>query len=189
MRAFVAVPVESRELLERLGDARRPFPRLYGVKWIPTQQLHFTLKFLGEVEGARLDAARAAVETAATEVPPFSLALDGLGVFPPRGEVRMLWAGCGEGRGQLEQLAARVEESFAAAGFDRETRRFTAHLTLARVKEPAAGRALVPHLPREGGPSFGLLPVKELVLFRSDLAPSGPTYTPILRAPLVARAD
>ena len=186
IRAFVAVPVASRDLLVRLGDVRRPLPRVSGVKWIPTHQLHFTLKFLGDVAPERLLAAQGAVSEAAAGVHPFEVVLEGLGTFPPRGDPRIVWAGCGAGRAALEALASRVEERFAAAGFAPEARRFAAHLTLARVKDPAAGRSLVPSLAGQAPEAFGILAVRELVLYRSDLQPSGPTYTPLLSIPLGA---
>ena len=189
VRAFVAVPVEDAVTRRRLAGAGSLLPGFHGLKWVPPGQLHFTLKFLGEIDPERVPDARAATEAAAGGGPgPFRLALEGLGAFPPRGPARVLWAGCGAGAGDLVALAAAVEEAFAAAGFPPEPRPFAPHLTLARAKDPEAGRRLaralasVPHEP------FGSVGVSSLVLYRSDLTPRGPDYTEIVRVPIESPA-
>ena len=149
-------------------------------------QFHFTLKFLGETPEERLPAAREAAERAAAGAAPFDLALEGLGAFPDAGPPRVVWAGCGEGREALAALARAVEEAFGEAGFPREPRPFSPHLTVGRVKDPrkVPGRSFRDALARESGRGFGIVPARELVLFRSDLSPAGPTYYPLVRVPL-----
>jgi 2'-5' RNA ligase len=187
IRAFVAVPVEGPVVRRRLAGARSLVPPLHGVRWIPEAQLHFTLKFLGDVEEGRVDAARAATRRAARGE-PFRLALEGLGAFPPRGGARVLWAGCGEGAAALSALAARVEEAFAAEGFPRDERPFSPHLTLARVKDPDAGRRLARALPSVPPEPFGAVDVSSVVLFRSELGPRGADHTELLRAAIESPA-
>lgn len=185
LRAFVAVPVEDPVVRRRLAGARSLLPELRGLRWIPEAQLHFTLKFLGDIDEERVGDARAATAAAARGgVPPFRLDLGGLGAFPPRGPARVVWAGCGDGTEGLVSLAAAVEEAFAAAGFPTEPRPFSAHLTVARVRDLDAGRRLsrlLPSVPRE---AFGAVSVSSLVLYRSDLAPRGPDYTELERVAL-----
>ena len=125
------------------------------MKWVAPHQLHFTLKFLGGLEPLRLGAAGQALRDAAGRAAAFELALAGLGVFPPAGAARVFWAGCAGGRSELEALAARVEEAFATEGFPPEPHPFAPHLTLARVKEPPAGRLLARSLPRARRPTSG----------------------------------
>jgi len=195
IRAFVAVPVEDAVVTRRLGGARSLLPPLHGVRWIPEGQLHFTLKFLGEIGPDRVEAARAATAAAAraaAESPkapgPFRLALEGLGSFPPRGPARILWAGCGEGAEELTGLSLAVEEAFVAAGFPREARPFSPHLTLARVKDPAAGRRLAQLLPSVPPEPFGVVRVAGLVLFRSELTRGGPEYARLFEAAIESAA-
>ena len=189
IRAFVAVPVEDGVVRRRLAGARSLLPELRGVRWVPEGQLHFTLKFLGDLEESRLGAARRAAAAAAPAAPrAFRLALEGLGAFPPTGSARVVWAGCGAGAAALASLAASVEDAFLAAGFPREARPFSPHLTLARVKDPGSGRRLkqvLPSVPRE---PFGTVVVGSVVLYRSDLSPAGPEYSELLRVALESDA-
>jgi 2'-5' RNA ligase len=188
VRAFVAVPVEEAVVRRRLLGARSLLPELQGLRWTPAPQLHFTLKFLGEIEESRVEAAKRATAAAARGAPAFALALEGLGAFPPRGPSRVLWAGCGAGAGELVRLAAAVEAAFAAEGFAPEARPFSAHLTLARVKDPDAGRRLARALPQVPAEPFGTVAASSLVLFRSELTPRGADHEELLRVALESPA-
>ena len=195
IRAFVAVPVEDPVVKRRLAGARSLVPPLPGLRWIPESQLHFTLKFLGEIEEERVAAAKAAasaVSRARTEGPgpavPFRLGLEGLGAFPPRGPARVLWAGCSEGADALSALASAVEAAFTAEGFCREERPFSPHLTLARVKDPDAGRRLARALAAVPPEPFGVVSVSSLVLFQSELTPRGAEHSELLRVAIESPA-
>ncbi|MBK9374543.1 MAG: RNA 2',3'-cyclic phosphodiesterase [Holophagales bacterium] len=201
IRAFVAVPVEDPVVKRRLAGARSLVPPLPGLRWIPESQLHFTLKFLGEIEEERVAAAKAATSAAivaiaaaraVTESPvpaaPFRLGLEGLGAFPSRGSARVLWAGCGDGADALSALASAVEEAFTAAGFRREERPFSPHLTLARVKDPDTGRRLARALETVPPEPFGVVSVSSLVLFRSELTSRGADHSELLRVAIESSA-
>lgn len=198
IRAFVAVPVEDPVVRRRLAGARSLLPPLHGLRWIPESQLHFTLKFLGEIADDRVEAAKAATSLAAgasravargaRPAGPFRLALEGLGAFPPQGPARVLWAGCGEGAEALAALGAAIEEAFVADGFPREERSFSPHLTLARVRDPDAGRRLSRALASLPAEPFGAVSVSCLVLFRSELTPRGAEHTELLRVAIESHA-
>lgn len=188
IRAFVAVPVEDPVVRRRLLGARSLLPELHGLRFTPAHQLHFTLKFLGEIEEGRVSDARRATAAAARRAPSFRLALEGLGAFPPRGPARVLWAGCGAGAGELVRLAAAVESAFVEEGFAPEARPFTAHLTLARVKDPDSGRRLARVLPDVPSEPFGAVAASSLVLFRSELTPRGADHAELLRVALESPA-
>lgn len=185
IRSFVAVPVEDAVVRRRLAGARSLLPELRGVRWTAERQLHFTLKFLGDLEEEQLADARRATAAAARAGPAsFRLALEGLGAFPPKGSARVVWAGCGAGAAALASLAAAVEEAFLSAGFPREERPFSPHLTLARVRDPGSGRRLAQALPSVPEEPFGTVVVGSIVLYRSDLSPAGPDYSELLRVAL-----
>jgi len=188
IRAFVAATVEDAVVRRRLAGAKSLLPPLHGVRWIPDGQLHFTLKFLGDVEDERVPVARETTRAAALAAGPFDLALEGLGAFPPRGPARVLWAGCGPGAAALSALAAAVEDAFVARGFPREERPFSPHLTLARVRDPDAGRRLARALASLPPEPFGTISVRELVLFRSELTPRGAEYFELLRVAIESAA-
>jgi 2'-5' RNA ligase len=165
-----------------LRDAAGTLP-FGGIRWVPAHQFHFTLKFLGEVPDDRVAAAREATARAAARISPFDLALEGLGAFPEAGPPRVVWAGCGAGCEELVALAAAVEAAFGEAGFLKEPRTFSPHLTLGRVKDPRAipTRPFRDALARGTAAKFGTIAAREIVLFRSDLSPAGPTYTALSR--------
>jgi RNA 2',3'-cyclic 3'-phosphodiesterase len=201
IRVFVAVPVEDPVVKRRLAGARSLVPPLPGLRWVPEPQLHFTLKFLGEIEDSRVEAAKAAPLAAAAAAATaggeargarpageFRLALEGLGAFPPQGPARILWAGCGEGAEVLTAVGGAVEEAFVAEGFPREERPFSPHLTLARVKEPEAGRRLARVLPTIPLEPFGVVAVSCLVLYRSELTPRGAEHAELLRVAIESPA-
>jgi 2'-5' RNA ligase len=95
-----------------------------------------------------------------------------------------VWAGCGEGAEALVEVAGNVEKALVDAGFPAETRPFSAHLTLGRVKDPAAGREVARRVQALPGESYGRVLVDQVVLFSSVLSPSGPAYTPLQRVRL-----
>ena len=117
-----------------------------------------------------------------------AVGLLGLGAFPPRGPSRVLWAGCGAGAAELVRLAAAVESAFVAEGFAPEERPFSAHLTLARVREPDSGRRLARALPEVPPEPFGVVAASSLVLFRSELTPRGADHAELLRVALESPA-
>ena len=188
-RAFVAIPLPDA-VRGRLGSIQdRLRPAQADVKWVKPDQLHVTLKFLGELS----DAARASLEgglrAAAAAAAPLDLAVRGLGTFPASGAPRVVWAGVAEATpGRLAALAAAVEAAAAAVGFPAENRPFAAHVTLGRGKSPRNARALRPLLERRPEPEAGSFRADAFVLYRSDLSPQGPTYTEAGRFPLASGA-
>ncbi len=136
VRSFVAVELpeelkeELFELNLRLKSTGHP-----GVRWVDPRGIHLTLKFLGDVAVNRLDDITAALVEAAREITPIQLEVGGLGVFPNPRRVRVAWVGISGEIDKLQQLQQRVELSLVKIGFPAESRRFTPHLTLARVRE------------------------------------------------------
>jgi RNA 2',3'-cyclic 3'-phosphodiesterase len=185
LRVFCAVelPDEVRSrAAERMRRLRAEFP---GVRasWEKPEKLHITLKFLGELEPARVEALSNAAARAVAGVEPFELTVDEPGAFPPHGQPRVLWLGILDDSGRLAFMHRALETACAAAGFGRESRAFKPHLTLARLRSPQGARELAaahrdaPFEPQ----SFG---VSELVVMRSELGPGGSRYTPLSRHPL-----
>jgi 2'-5' RNA ligase len=185
MRLFLAleIPDRIRRLLAGMrGDLEHSWP---GWRWVRPEGIHLTLRFLGEVEPALDAECRQAWADAVVGISPFDLRLGRLGRFPGGGKPRVLWVGLEEpgGEGQLAGLAARVENSARECGFPPEKRPFRPHLTLAR-----AARGARPHwadgIRIETGEPFS---VGSLVLFRSQLNPSGARYTALERFELKGR--
>jgi 2'-5' RNA ligase len=183
VRTFVAVPVDESEVVAALRRSQDSMRDVGGVTWVGSGRFHFTLRFLGEIAGERVEAAKEAVTSVAGSG-TFPLALAGLGTFPPGRPARVVWAGCTEGADRLVSLALQVEAALVAAGFPREERSFSPHLTLGRVKDPRAGRTLASRLESAPPSDLGSLRVTEVVLMKSVLSPEGPAYTPLAVAKL-----
>ncbi len=150
------------------------------VRWVPAENLHVTLRFLGDVSPERIDGLVDRVRAVATETDPFSCTLDEVGAFPKPTRARVLIARISPAAA-LVDLAARVEAAVVAAGLAPEPRRFRPHVTLGRVRRPPL---------RVVTPAASLAPIRvaaaEVVLFQSDLGAGGAHYTPLARLPIDA---
>ena len=153
-----------------------------GVAWVAPENLHITLKFLGGVEEARLGKVVAALEPAATGS-AFDVAVRGLGAFPTPTRPRVIWAGTAPA-GAFVALGQTVDRAMAALGFPPETRPFSPHVTLGRVREPRRDPALAAVLEAAATRAFGTLAVGRISLMRSDLSPRGARHTELGGWPL-----
>lgn len=176
IRLFVGLEVPP-DLAERLAAQGSGLP---GARWVPARNLHLTLRFIGEVD----EAAAEEIHDRLTEVaaPPFTLTLAGLGLFGDRHRAHTLWQGV-ERSDELFRLAARIEAAVVRAGQPPEPRKFSPHISLARVKQTTPGRIqefILAAPPHRAEP----LPVTGFALFRSTLARGGPEYDVLERYPL-----
>ncbi len=183
-RSFVCIelPEEIKKKLAELQSRLRPLAR-GAVSWPKPEGLHLTLKFLGDVDPGRLDAAADALLAGCAESHGFQVSLRGTGGFPDLRAPRVLWAGLSEPSGELEKLQLRMEQAFRANGFAPEERPFSPHLTIARVKAPREVAALARQWQATVVENL-CFSVQEVVLMRSDLRPEGAVYTPLRRARL-----
>jgi 2'-5' RNA ligase len=179
MRLFVALdlPDVAKDALAAVaGGVTASVP---GARWVPRDNLHLTLVFLGGVDDARVPELSAALITAAKTAAPFTARLGRAGAFPSRRRARVLWIGMEDDAGALTRLAEATAAALEPLGFERERRAWTAHLTLARFRTPCD---LSSSPPIEVSPlSFE---VRELSLFRSRLGRPTPVYEPLARFPL-----
>ena len=156
----------------------------FTARWIPRENLHITLWFIGEVVEARGDAIADSLRRP-FELPSFRLRLAGCGAFPPSGPPRVLWIGTAEGTGDMRVLYDRVATRLVPLGLPAEMRRYTPHLTIARVKDQGRAPArAVRQVIAAASADCGESPVTGVTLFRSRLSPRGAAYEPLLRVPL-----
>ena len=183
VRCFIAVELPDElktgltQLQSRLKLGEQPW-----VKWVDPYSTHLTLKFLGSVAVDRIDEITGAIEEAARGMSPFHLEVKELGVFPNLRRVQVAWVGISGEVNKLGQLQQRLESNLARLGFAPESRPFTPHLTLARLRDQAS--------PGERQ-SFGQLivstrfeaaytiEVDAISLMRSQLTREGAIYTRI----------
>jgi 2'-5' RNA ligase len=187
LRAFVAIEIPE-SLRERCAAIGRRIARdTGGVSWVRPANLHLTLKFLGGARPAQLERLAESLAHKAAKTEPFEVELAGLGCFPSARRARVIWIGVAEGGEPLRALADKVEGAAAKAGFDREARPFSGHLTLGRVrmKSDGTGRGdLSDLIAREDPGVLGRFGVTEVVLMHSRLHPGGSVYIPIHRIAL-----
>ena len=182
MRAFFAVDLPDA-LAPAVAEAQAPFADAPGVNPVGPEQAHVTLKFCGDVSDGddetepTVDDTIAAGERAVDRagVVPFECAVAGLGVFPSREYISVVWAGVGRGGDDLTALHEALEAETTALGVDPADHAFTPHVTLACV-ENAAGAEAVRDALDDGDPTVGSFAVDEVRLLKSTLTASGPEY-------------
>lgn len=182
VRAFVAFPCPPgiramiiRKMIEwKAMDA--------DVAWADPARAHVTLRFLGNAEPDALERLAASLSRVAGAADPVTARPGATGAFPGWQRARVLWLALDSG-GSIERLADSVEAAVRSAGFEPEGRRFTAHLTLGRVRDRQGAVRAVAAV-REWAPVGELEPVPEIVLYRSDLGPRGARHTPLARFPI-----
>ncbi|HLQ38706.1 MAG TPA: RNA 2',3'-cyclic phosphodiesterase [Planctomycetota bacterium] len=181
MRCFVALELPE-PLQARLACTIAALRGVGDVKWVQQQQLHVTLKFLGDATEPQLLPVRAAL---AAVRGPLCCSLAGVGHFPSHGAPRVLWAGVAGDTAAMAALAARFDEVGGAVGIAREDRPFHAHVTLGRLRTPQAAGTLLARLAANAAQVHSeLLPAPAVTLFASELQPGGSHYTSLLRVAL-----
>ena len=175
--AAVEIPEEVRgALAEAVKPVRERFPK---ARWVPIQNQHVTVKFLGSTYPRLVEWVTGSISTVAGHHAPFTTRVEGLGAFPNAHRARVLWAGLHDGDGRLDRLAAALDEALARE-FAAEKRGFTPHLTVARFNPP------VPLDPPKVAFESDAFEIDRIVLFRSHLRRPAPVYEPIGFFPLAS---
>ena len=185
-RIFCAVelPQSARRLvLAHIARLKEEVPHAKA-SWARDANLHLTLKFLGEIPATSVTDFSNAVSLAVSQVQPFAINLEQTGAFPPHGQPRVLWIGINDPSTHLAELHAQLEEEAAEAGFEKETRAFHPHLTIARLRQADNARELAnAHKQMEFEPLK--IDIAELLVIRSELRSDGSKYTIVSRHALV----
>jgi RNA 2',3'-cyclic 3'-phosphodiesterase len=180
IRAFIAIRVDAE--VERAIDALIMQLRSHndGIRWVSSANLHLTLKFLGpDVPMENIRRLEPELRTIAADAIAFDLEAVGVGGFPDLRHPHVLWIGL---RGDaLRDLASRVDDAAARYGFAREQRAFNGHLTIGRVKRPRLHSHTRAGLEEAKNREFGTSTIREMTLYRSITAASGPTYEALSR--------
>ena len=192
VRLFVGLELEAAvrkalgdfsETLRRNAHELAPNAR---IGWVDPEQLHITIRFIGEVTDPKV-AAIADALLVEVPIPPFELVVEGAGAFPERGAPKVLWAGLVAGVEALSAVEAAVSARIGRCGVPREDRPYRPHITLARVRD-AAGLRPAALLEKPATRRFGTMHVEAITLFQSRTSPKGAVYTTLQRTPLAARA-
>jgi 2'-5' RNA ligase len=155
------------------------------VNWVAPENLHLTLKFLGDVEDQQIFAVCQATNAAVAQLHPFHCFCQGIGAFPNLERPRTIWLGLDDSAGRLDQLQQCLETAYLELGFPQENRPFRPHVTIGRVnlRSRRLGR-LLHELQKHADEEFGAVDVSQCVIYSSELTPQGPIHTPMGRAVL-----
>jgi RNA 2',3'-cyclic 3'-phosphodiesterase len=188
IRAFIAIELPetlrreldsiTHKLQEQCAAAGGEGARK-AVRWVPASNIHLTLKFLGEVSTANVQALARMLKTEATRHIPFDIEIAGLGAFPNVRRPRVIWVGS-EAPPNLAALQRAIEAETRALGYPTEERPFSPHLTLGRISQnatPPEATAVAHALSAVQVGSLGCVHVNQVHLFQSDLRPTGAVYT------------
>jgi 2'-5' RNA ligase len=173
-----------RKIEEVQGDLRSIHA---DVRWVNPEKIHLTLKFFGNIEESRIDPIFTSIEEPIRNTLPFSLKVRGVGVFPHLKNPRVIWMGLVDEREVFISFQKQIEIQLEKIGFQPEDRPFHPHLTLGRMKSSRGKEELVGKMERHKEEEFGDLKVERVVLFKSDLKPSGPIYTSLKEMKLGGR--
>ena len=179
MRAFIAIDLPGKikdSLAEIQGKLKTVLPK---VNWVKPENLHFTLKFLGEISPGQLSNIEKIAEEITNSTADFKIKLTTFGVFPATHIARIIWIGA-QLPLALKQLVERLEAKLAESGLPKEQRPFKAHITIARIKNPLNPADLERTLDQvRTDLVYTNLEFNsgEITLFQSTLGPGGPTYT------------
>jgi 2'-5' RNA ligase len=185
VRTFIAVEMSEEVRAAAARVIRRLARCEANLKWVEPENMHLTLKFLGEVDTLEIPEVCRAVAEAVTEVPSFSFDLAGVGAFPKIERPRTVWLGVTSGAEGLIELHKRIEKGLKKLGYPPEGRKFSPHLTLGRARRAGPGLAeLSKLLPTLADEKAGTTVVDEVTVFSSELTREGPIYQALSHAEL-----
>ena len=173
MRLFVSVDLPEA-FADPIAAIQDELSSASGLKLTDPAQAHVTLQFLGEVDASRVDDVVGALERAveAAALDPFDVRFGGLGVFPSREYISVVWVGVERGESSLAVLQEAVENRLAPLGFEGDDHEFTPHVTVGRMKH-GGGKGHVQSIVDERSPTIGTMTVEELSLTESVLTAGG----------------
>lgn len=175
-RSFIAI--ESNEKVRnKLTNVLNALERTEAdLKIVEPENIHLTLRFLGNVEENRLKPIEEAIRKAAT-LDPFQIRVEGLGVFPKPDFIRVIWAGVSQGTSETASLRKQLDQELADIGHPSDDKEFTPHYTIARMKSGKAKDKVLNEIEKRDDEKFGTVQVEEIKLKKSKLTPEGPIYT------------
>jgi len=187
LRCFIAIELPEA-LKAALHEAAAPLRAAApGIKWVRPDSLHLTLKFLGSTPEERVGAIGSALSEVAARHRHFEVRLSGAGAFPSLRAPRVVWLGVSiGGGGELAPMVSDIEAAMEPLGYPRETRPYSAHLTLGRARDlrPVEARKLAEAMEAMKDKVLGGFESREISLMSSELSPGGARYKALHKAPL-----
>jgi len=179
MRAFIAIEL-PQQIKDALGNLQEQLKKSGAdVKWVSLENIHLTLKFLGEVDDKKLEKIIEIIDGAVKDKNTFHISISSLGAFPKINYPRVIWVGIDKGDCKTKEIAKELEEKNEKIGFPRENRAFSSHITIGRTRSTLNREGLVQELRKLennlGDKNLEFV-VTKITLFKSTLTPGGPIY-------------
>jgi len=186
-RAFIAIelPEEIIAFIRKIQEGVKSYG--FKARWVRPENIHLTLKFLDNINSEDIKKVGDAVISAAGENASMSLGAKGIGVFPGVKRPRVIWTGIAGQTKELADLQKTLDGKLETVGFSKEKRPFKGHLTIARIKGKVDARQLIDAMKEFGRFESKTFMADEVVLFKSELKPSGAVYTKLMSAALCAK--
>ncbi|MCK4347101.1 MAG: RNA 2',3'-cyclic phosphodiesterase [Thermoplasmatales archaeon] len=173
-RGFIAVDIDVfPKLLEFEKEIKDTGAN---IKLVEPENVHITLKFLGDTNEDLIEEIDGIINDATQNIEPFNIKLNGAGVFPNQNYIKVIWLGIKQWE-QLEGIAQKIDEQLHKMGFKKEKRKFSAHLTIARVRSAQNKDKLLQIIEKYKDFEFAEINVDSIKLKKSELTPKGPIYT------------
>lgn len=180
-RAFIAVEIPVSSTLEHFSESVKGTGA--GLKMVNLANLHITLKFLGNTHETLVPEIEMVMKDAVAGIQPFTMKLKGTGAFPNLKRISVIWAGL-ENAAALGEIAEKIDVGLKLLGFQPERRKFSPHITIARVKNSKNKDRLVRVIQQFSDTEFEEVPVNRIILKKSLLTPQGPIYSDIVETKL-----
>jgi 2'-5' RNA ligase len=179
IRSFLAIEI-PRAILKKIEEVQEDLKSSHAdVRWVSPEKIHLTLKFFGNIDESRIEPIVKSIEGPTRVTSPIPLKVRGVGAFPHVKNPRVIWMGLVDGKGVLVDFQMQVERELEKIGFEPEERTFHPHLTLGRMKSSKGREELAGRMERHKEEEFGDFQIERVVLFKSELKPTGPIYTPL----------
>ena len=180
MRVFIAIDIDDK-IRKAIAGLQKQIASNVDVKkgdlkWVEPNNIHLTLKFLGEISDEQLAEVSEITKTVAQAHQKFNLEIESVGSFGGR-SAKVVWVGAGKGTDALLALQKDLDDLLAQAGYPQEEREFSAHLTLCRVNHPIAGLKIGEAIAQFSHLKLGSIAAEAIYIYQSQLTPQGPIYT------------
>ena len=176
IRTFIAIDIKaSSDLIAFENEFKNIDSK---IKIVEPNNIHITLKFLGDTDIHLIDDIHKKIEKSVNEIKPFDIKLEGTGVFPNTNYLKVIWVGIKNGQ-QLEEISNKIDKNLNELGIKKEKRKFSAHLTIARIKSANNKDKILKIIGKYKNYNFGIINVHSIKLKKSVLTPKGPIYTNI----------
>jgi 2'-5' RNA ligase len=178
MRAFLGISIPE-ELKPRIISIQDKFLD-FDIKFVEQENLHFNLKFFRELSDDDVERLKKLLDDVCKRFQPFNIKISGVGAFPNKNYIRVLWLGVKDGYQILASLAEMIENSLESLGYESEEK-FVPHLTLGRVRSGRNKNEMIVLLKELEDVEIGEMEIKEITLFQSKLSPDGPVYEELFK--------